>query len=82
MESSALYLPLFHSWQMIAVCILVMLLLPLVFYIASGKSRKKVAAPRPPRRPRPVAAPAPAAADGPQTDDGPAARADRAGPPE
>jgi hypothetical protein len=38
---SGLLLSIFTSWEVIAVCICVMLFLPLVFYVASTKSRKK-----------------------------------------
>jgi hypothetical protein len=51
MESSALYLRLFSSWQIIAVCLLLMFLLPLVFYVASTKSRKKSSSRAPKKRP-------------------------------
>ena len=40
---SGLYLSLFSSWEMIAVCIFLILLLPLVFFIASTAGRRRVA---------------------------------------
>jgi hypothetical protein len=51
MESSALFVSLFSSWQIIAVCLLLMFLLPLVFFVASTKSRKKSMTRAPKKRP-------------------------------
>jgi hypothetical protein len=84
MESSAVYLRVLGSWQIIVVCLFLMFLLPLVFYVASTKSRKKSFTRAPKKapakeKPRPVAAPA--AVDEPE--EGPdARRRDRAEPPE
>jgi hypothetical protein len=44
MDSGLLKSVLF-SWEVIAVCIALMLLLPLVFYVASTRSRRKLAPP-------------------------------------
>jgi hypothetical protein len=40
---SRLLLRIFSSWEMIAVCIFLILLLPLVFFIASTTSRPRIA---------------------------------------
>ena len=42
---------LFSSWQIIAVCLLLMFLLPLVFFVASTKSRKRSSSRAPKKRP-------------------------------
>jgi hypothetical protein len=39
---SGLYLSIFSSWEVIAACLLVMFLLPLVFFLASTNSRKRI----------------------------------------
>ena len=87
MESSAGYLRLLGSWQIIAVCLLLMFLLPLVFYVASTKSRK-IPVPRAPKKAptwektRPAAAPTPGA-EAEADEEGPdARRRDRAEPSE
>jgi len=87
MESSAAYLRVLSSWQIIAVCLLLMFLFPLVFYVASTKSRKKPIPRAPKKAPvrgkaRPAAAPA-AEAEAEADEEGPdARRRDRAEPPE
>jgi hypothetical protein len=76
MASSAVYLGLLNSWQFIAACVFLILLLPLVFYVASNRSRKKKVSPAPKRlraarKPLPAA---PAPAEDQEPDDGPSAR--------
>lgn len=39
---SGLYLSVFSSWEVIAACLFVMFLLPLVFFVASTKSRRRI----------------------------------------
>ena len=39
---SGLYLSIFSSWEVIAACLFLMFLLPLVFFIASTSSRKRI----------------------------------------
>jgi hypothetical protein len=39
---SGLYLSIITSWEVIAVCLFVMFLLPLVFFVASTKSRRRI----------------------------------------
>ena len=39
---SGLYLSIFSSWEVIAACLFLMFLLPLVFFIASTKSHKRI----------------------------------------
>ena len=42
---SGLFQSVLFSWEVVAGCIALMLLLPLVFYIASTRSRKKLTPP-------------------------------------
>jgi hypothetical protein len=39
---SGLYLSVFSSWQVIAVCLFLMFLLPVVFFLASTTSRRRI----------------------------------------
>jgi hypothetical protein len=39
---SGLYLSIFSSWEVIAACLFLMFLLPLVFFVASTKSRRRI----------------------------------------
>lgn len=39
---SRLYLSIFSSWEVIAACLFLMFLLPLVFFLASTKSGRKI----------------------------------------
>jgi hypothetical protein len=39
---SGLYLSIITSWEVIAVCLFLMFLLPLVFFVASTKSRRRI----------------------------------------
>ncbi len=39
---SGLYLSVFSSWEVIAACLFLMFLLPLVFFIASTSSRRRI----------------------------------------
>ena len=39
---SGLYLSIFSSWEVIAACLFLMFLLPLVFFIASTTSRRRI----------------------------------------
>jgi len=39
---SGLYLSIFSSWEVIAACLFLMFLLPLVFFIASTSSRRRI----------------------------------------
>jgi hypothetical protein len=39
---SGLYLSVFSSWEVIAACLFVMFLLPLVFFLASTNSRRRI----------------------------------------
>jgi len=56
---SGLYLSIFSSWEVIAACLFLMFLLPLVFFIASTTSNRRI--PRRVLKPRaPVKKPAPA----------------------
>jgi hypothetical protein len=85
MDSSALYVRALTSWQIIAVCLFLMCLLPLVFYIASTKSRKKSFRKAVRRRPvdrKPLKAAAQPAEEGAEAEEGPdARRRERAEPP-
>ncbi len=50
--STQLLLELFSSWQLIVVCIGIMFLLPLIFYLASRRPAKSIRLPRlAPRKP-------------------------------
>ena len=85
MDSSALYMRALTSWQIVAACLFLMCLLPLVFYIASTKSRKKsfpkAARARTAARKPLKAAAQPAEKDA-ETEEGPdARRRERAEPP-
>jgi hypothetical protein len=40
---SGLFLSIFSSWEMIGACLFVMLVLPLVFFVASTRSRRRPA---------------------------------------
>ncbi len=54
---SGLYIKVFSSWEVIVVSLLLMLFLPLVFYVASTRSKPRKPAP-PVRKPAPRKAPA------------------------
>jgi hypothetical protein len=61
---SDLFLHVLSSWEVIAVSIALILFLPLVFYVASAKTRRRNTPPartRPAARPKPAAKPAQAA---------------------
>jgi len=82
---SGLFISVFSSWEVILTALLLMFLLPLVFYVASTKSRpKKPVSPRPPRakvtRAQPAATPEPEAEA--EEDRLPGSRPRRSGPPE
>jgi hypothetical protein len=60
---SGLYVQVFSSVEVIVAALFLIFLLPLVFFIASTKSRRRfVRLPARPRTPRPVRRPPPAAA--------------------
>ena len=54
---SGLYIKVFSSWEVIVVSLILMLLLPLVFFVASTRSKPRKPAP-PVRKPAPRKAPA------------------------